>query len=237
MIMKILKVLLIIGLIMSNAFAQRAAKIKDANEILAKVVKGFNEVKDFSADIDAKINMERVQIPKMHAELFFKKPDKVHFSSQSFLLVPREGVALNPSVLQEHYLTTSTMHDTVDGKNLFKLLLAAKDAKTRLRALSIWVDPINWTITKIETIPYEGRTLSMIFTYECQQEKYWLPSKLIVSFASESDKTQKDTSSPVNNQFEGLQRSMPRNGTVTVVYSNYKINIGLSDEIFEKKER
>jgi outer membrane lipoprotein-sorting protein len=237
MIMKILKILLIIGLIIGNAFAQLLAKTKDADEILAKVVKGFEEVKDFSAVIDAEINMERVQIPKMHAELFFKKPDKVHFSSQGFLLMPREGVALNPVMLQEHYLTTSTMHDTVDGKKLLKLLLATKDVKTRLRALSVWVDPINWTIAKIETIPYEGRTLSMIFTYECQQEKYWLPSKLVASFASESDKTQKDTSSPIDNQLEGLQRSMPRNGTVTVVYSNYKINIGLSDEIFEKKEK
>ena len=235
--MKILKLLLIIGLIMSNAFAQRAAKIHDADEILAKVVKGFEEVKDFSAVIDAEINMERVQIPKMHAELFFKKPDKVHFSSPGFLLVPREGVALNPSVLQEHYLTTSAVRDTMNGKMLYKLLLAAKDAKTRLRALSIWVDPTNWTITKIETIPYEGRTLSMIFTYECQQEKYWLPSKLVVLFASESDKAQKDTSSPIDNQLEGIQRSMPRNGTITVAYSNYKINIGLSDEIFEKKEK
>ena len=186
--------------------------------------------------------MERVQIPKMHAELFFKKPDKVHFSSQSFLLMPREGVALNPAVLKEHYLTTSAVRDTVDGKKLFKLLLAAKDSKTRLRTLSIWVDPINWTITKMETIPYEGRTLSMIFTYECQQEKYWLPSKLIVSFASESDKVQENSSlssspSSIDNKFENLQRSAPRNGTVTIIYSNYKINIGLSDEIFEKKEK
>lgn len=237
MIMKIVIAMLLIGLLLNDSLAQRAEKIQDADEILAKVVKGFDEVKDFSAVIDAEINMERMQIPKMHAELFFKKPDKVHFSSPGFLLVPREGVALNPSVLKEHYLTTSAVRDTIDGKKLFKLLLAAKDAKTRLRALSIWVDPIHWTITKIETIPYEGRTLSMIFTYECQQEKYWLPSKLIVSFASESDKMQKDTSPPIDNQFESLQRSAPRNGTVTVVYSNYKINIGLSDEIFEKKEK
>jgi outer membrane lipoprotein-sorting protein len=232
-----LKALLIVGLISNNTIAQRAVKIQDADEILAKVVKGFEEVNDFSAAIDAEINMERVQIPKMHAELFFKKPDKVHFSSKSFLLIPREGIALNPSVLKEHYLTTSAVRDTIEGKKMFKLLLAAKDAKTRLRALSVWVEPTNWTITKIETIPYEGRTLSMIFTYECQQERYWLPSKMIVAFISESDKGQKDSTPSLDNQLENLQRSVPRSGTVTVVYSNYKINIGLSDEIFEKKEK
>jgi hypothetical protein len=229
--------MLLIGLIHHGAFAQRAMKIQEANETLAKVVKGFEEVKDFTAVIDAEINMDRVQIPKMHAELFFKKPDKVHFSSQGFLLVPREGIALNPSVLQEHYLASSVEHDTIDGKKMFKLLLVAKDAKTRLRMLSIWVDPINWTVTKIETIPYESRTISMIFTNECHQEKYWLPSKLIVLFASESEKMQKDSSHSLDNQFENLQRSALRSGTVTIVYSNYKINIGLSDELFEKKEK
>jgi len=229
--------MLLIGFILHGAFAQRAMKIQQANDILAKVVKGFEEVKDFTAVIDAEINMDRVQIPKMHAELFFKKPDKVHFSSQGFLLVPREGIALNPSVLQEHYLASSAEHDTIDGKKMFKLLLVAKDAKICLRMLSIWVDPINWTITKIETIPYENRTISMIFTNECHQGKYWLPSKLIVSFASESEKMQKDSSHSSDNQFDNLQRSALRSGTVTIVYSNYKINIGLSDEIFEKKEK
>jgi outer membrane lipoprotein-sorting protein len=237
MSMRIITVLVLMGFIGGQALAQKGAKIQNADEILAKAVQGFEEVNDFSAAIDAEVNMERVQIPKMHADLFFKKPDKVHFSSKGFLLVPREGIALNPSVLKEHYLTTSAVNDTIDGKMHFKLLLAAKDAKTRLRALSIWVDPLHWTIAKIETIPYEGRTLAMLFTYECQQGKYWLPSKLIVSFASESDKAQKDPASSMDNQFENAQRSLPRSGKVTVVYSNYKINIGLSDELFKKKEK
>jgi len=228
--------MVMMGLVLSSSLAQKGIKKQNTNEILAKVVQGFEGVSDFSAVIDAEIHMERMQIPKMHADLFFKKPDKVHFSSKGFLLIPREGFTLNPAVLQEHYLTTSVVEDTVDGKNLFKLLLTAKDSKTRLRTLFIWVDPINWTIAKIETTPYEGRTLSMLFTYECQQGKYWLPSKLIVLFASESDKTQKDSSTPIDNQLEALQRSVPRSGTVTVIYSNYNINIGLSDELFEKKK-
>ena len=230
-------IMFLIVLVLCNGFAQRSTKKQKTDNILAKVVKGFDGVNDFSAVIDAEIEMDRVQIPKMHADFFFKKPDKVHFSSESFLLVPREGIALNPSVLQQHYITTSVENDTSGGKNLFKLILAANDAKTRLRALSIWVDPINWTITKMETVPYEGRTLSMTFTYECHQEKYWLPSKLIVSFQSETEKVQKDSLPQLDNQFEGLQRAAPRSGKITVVYSNYKINIGLSDEIFEKKEK
>jgi hypothetical protein len=95
---------------------------------------------------------------------------------------------------------------------------------------------MNWTLLKMETIPYEGRTLVMVFTYECQEEKYWLPVKMVASFTTESDKPQKDSTPPAENQFDTMQRSMPRSGSVTVVYSNYRINRGLSDELFEKKE-
>jgi outer membrane lipoprotein-sorting protein len=235
--MTILKALVLCTLLLGQASAQRALKLSDADEILTKIGKRFDEVEDFSAVIDADINMERVQIPKMHAEVFFKKPDKVHFSSQSFLLVPREGIALNPSVFKEHYLATSVTRESAGGIRLMKLVLVAKDAKTRLRALSMWVNPMFWIITKIETAPYEGRTLSMSFTYEFQQEKYWLPSKMVASFASDSDKMQKDSAPSLENQMESAQRSMPRTGTVTIVYSDYKINIGLSDELFEKKEK
>ena len=43
MIMKIMKVLLLVGLILSNAFAQKSVKIQNADEILAKVVKDSRE--------------------------------------------------------------------------------------------------------------------------------------------------------------------------------------------------
>ena len=76
-------IMIILGLGLNSSYAQRSIKIQNTDEILAKVVQGFEGVNDFSAVIDAEINMERIQIPKMHADLFFKKPDKVHFSSKA----------------------------------------------------------------------------------------------------------------------------------------------------------
>ena len=37
-------------------------------------------------------------------------------------------------------------------------------------------------------------------------------------------------------QQPGRGRNMPRKGTASVRYSEYKVNTGLSDEIFEKKK-
>jgi outer membrane lipoprotein-sorting protein len=231
--------LLLISIVLQSAvYAQKASKPPGADVIFSNVVKGFEKVRDFTAAIDAEVKMDRVQIPKMTALLYFKKPDKIHFSSQGFLLVPREGIALNPAVLWERYDASYIGQDTIEGRKLYKLQLAAKAKETRLRQLYTWIEPSNWTIAKIETIPYEGRTLSMVFAYEFIQGEFWLPSKMTVSFGSvtEGEKPISDSVSQSNEQFGQMQRSIPRNGSVTVLYSNYKVNIGLDDAIFEKKE-
>jgi outer membrane lipoprotein-sorting protein len=218
--------------------AQSAPKALTAAEMMSNVVRGFEGVNDFVVDIVAEVKMERAQIPKMSATMYFKRPDKIHFDSRGFLLVPREGLALNPASLQERYAASLAGADTIDGKVLFKLLLAAKSETTRLRQLSLWVDPSNWTIAKIETVPYEGRTLTLHFSYELQLGKYWLPSKLVASFGAVSaeGKEAKENLPQPAKELENIRHAVPRNGTVTIAYSNYRVNVGLDDAIFETKE-
>jgi outer membrane lipoprotein-sorting protein len=225
-------------LVFDNTSAQKRSETLNGDTILARVVKGFAEVQDFTVTIDAEVNMERVQIPKMHATMYFKRPDKVHFTSQGFLLIPRDGVALNPAVLSERYDASFIGKDTIGGQMLYKLQFAAKEKKTKLRQMYVWINSIQWSIARIETIPYEGRTLSLVFTYEFLHKKYWLPSKMIVTFGStsEGEKAVDDSTSQPADQFAQMQHSMPRNGSVTILYSDYKVNVGLDDKIFEEKK-
>ena len=232
------KAFLVFVLISGTAFAQKLSEALDADTILARVVKGFAGVQDFVTAIDAEVNMERVQVPKMHAMMYFKRPDKVHFTSQGFLFVPRDGVTMNPAVLSQRYDASFIRTDTIEGLKLFKLQLAAKEKKTKLRQMYAWIDPVHWTIAKIETIPYEGRTLSTVFDYKFLQEKFWLPSKMIVTFGTtmEGERLANDSISQPADQFSQMQRGVPRNGSVTILYSNYSVNVGLEDAMFEEKK-
>ncbi len=237
--MKIVRIILMTSLVLNTTFAQKASEVLNADTILARVVKEFADVRDFVVTIDAELKMERVQVPKMHATMDFKKPDKVHFTSQSFLFVPREGITLNPAVLSERYDASFLGTETFDGRMLYKLQLAAKEKKTRLRQMYAWIDSTHWTVAKIETIPHEGRTLSLVFTYEFVQEKFWLPARIIFTFGStmEGERVANDSISQPSEQFDQMQRGMPRNGSVTILYSNYKVNVGLEDAIFEEKKK
>ncbi|MEK9138626.1 MAG: hypothetical protein AAB393_16000, partial [Bacteroidota bacterium] len=62
-------------------------------EILKKVDVSFSGVQDYSVVLDITADMERMTIPPMQVHMYYKQPDKFHFESENFAILPREGLA------------------------------------------------------------------------------------------------------------------------------------------------
>jgi outer membrane lipoprotein-sorting protein len=230
---------LIVGyfVVVFPALGQKSKKIPTADEVLACAVQTFSGVEDFSATIDVEVAMERMQIPPMHATMQFKRPDKVHFDSQGFLFLPKEGMVLNPSLIQERYSTAGRSIDTLEGVKHYMLLLVAKNQTTHLLRLNAWINAENWTIRKVETTPYEGRMLTLQFEYAMEEGMYWLLSKTVASFGSITGAQGQNEMVEMKKQtLDDTPKPPSRNGTVTIKYSNYKVNQGIDDSVFGKKE-
>jgi outer membrane lipoprotein-sorting protein len=207
--------------------------------ILQNVARGFEGIQDYVAKIEANVDMDRLRVPKMTATMYFKKPDKVHFDSPGFAMLPREGMMLNPGTFRSRYDVTVLGEETLDGVKAVKLQLTGKEQNIRPRQLFLWINQSVWTIVKMESVPYQGRILRLMFTYATQPGGYLLPQTLKASFESTArDTTQRplDIELPAGSQFDEMRQRVPRNGSITVKYLEYKINSGLSDDIFEKKE-
>jgi len=134
----------------AHALAQQHAL--SGVEILRKVEQTVEVVRDYTVEVQADVNMERMRIPKMQATMYYKRPNKIHFESTSFAMLPREGMMLDPTVLRESYVATVQESEVAEEKKVYKLQLAAMESKSRLRQLYVWVDGSNWTIVKMETI-------------------------------------------------------------------------------------
>ena len=227
--------ILFLLLVVTSAEAQR---LPSGEEVLRRIQKGTEGVEDYIVDLLIDVNMERIRIPRAKAKMYFKKPDKVHFDSPSIAMLPREGMAFNSASVLAQYTAETIGPDTANGKKVIKLQLAAKEATARLRQLFAWVDPDTWTVTRIQTIPYEGRLLSMDFTYEFHENKYWMPASLTARFDVLNDAGAKRPEQPAaapETPLDQMQQRAPRSGSLSIGYSSYKINSGLSDEIFEPK--
>jgi outer membrane lipoprotein-sorting protein len=221
-----------------SAQAQKKGPDVSAAAMMLNTAKGFEGIRDFVATIEAEVDMERMRVPKMSATMYFKKPDKVHFSSTNFAMLPREGIVLNPSRLRERYEPKILGDEMVDGRNVHKLELTARDAKIRPGRLILWVDPTTWTISRMETVPYQGRVLRLLFTYEVQAGGFLLPKTMKASFelaVRDSSEKQFNLDVQAPPQFDEAPRPS-RSGSITVKYLEYKVNVGLSDDIFEKRD-
>ncbi len=222
--------LVIVLLVVSHpAFAQKPT----GEEILRKAEQNFHDVKDYTVTLDIISDIERMKVPPMHAKMYFKQPEKVHFDAKGFVFLPREGMGLQFGQLTQRYAVDSSARETVEGVMMHRLVLHPRDEKAVVRRVFMWIDGNRWTPERVLIPGADGRAVEARFTYQ-QVDHFWLPSQLVVSFsAPEKDST---AAAPNTNPFARGLPTMPRgntrSGKVTVSYSDYRVNIGLSDSLF-----
>lgn len=198
--------------------------------ILDRIAVQFASVQDYVVTLDVTTNIERMSVPPMKATMYFKKPDKVHFDAKGFAILPREGLSLNPSLLPERFLVDAVAQDTLAGKRVLRLTLRPRSDQARTRRVILYADPLRWTAEKFATAGIDGRTMTATFTHALV-DNHWLPSNLFVEFSAASDTAevpQWEQSVP------GASGRRPfRGGTIEVKYSDYRVNTGLDDAVFE----
>lgn len=218
--------------------AQLRAQVPTGKQILERSAGNYDAIKDYTVDLVADVNMERLRMPRMTATLYFKSPDKVSFESPGFAMLPREGFGLPVTMLLKRYEATLSGEERMEGTETYKLHLVAKDPAARSQQMLLWVNKDNYTVLRTQTVPYQGRSVTMEFAYERVGGAYWLPDTMRIeltvpprdSAATEGAAPQM----PGGQQLEEMRRPL-RSGTLLIIYSNYRVNTGLSDERFQPK--
>lgn len=212
-----------------------SAQTPSGDEILRRCERNFETIDDYTVDLTAAINMDRIRIPEMKAVLFFKRPDKINIKSEGFAMLPREGFALPVTALVRNYDAVLKGTEEIEGKRLYRLQLTAKKTATRVQNLIIWVDPENHTITQTTSAPYGGRSVTVQTWYMHHENKVWLPERMSVKFVATAPDTTAVDEFPIPGSRPEEFRRPPRNGSMDVRYSNYRVNSGLSDDLFKRE--
>lgn len=200
-----------------------------AGEILSRFENVWEGIDDYTVDLDVNVNMERLKVPDMRVVMYYKKPDRVHFSSEGFALLPRESISLNPAWIREHYDAADVRKVDSAGSTFYRLALEPKRGKSRGRQMALLVQAGRWVPEQLSVGLPDGRSLTATFT-NSQIENRWFPSELVVTMEAAPREEGADDGSPQR------RTVLPRTGSVKIRYSGYRINTGLEDSIFEKKE-
>ena len=213
------------------AFALARGGDQEGEAILRSVDARIASVRDYTVTLDVVADIERLNVPPMHATMYFKQPDKVHLDAEGFAMLPREGLQPNFSKLLTRFNVAAVGKDTVDGVPLKKVVLQPKSERTFPRSLTIDVNTERWTPERIVTTGSGDRVATITFTY-VQVGGVWLASEMKAGFSLAAP----DSAEPDMPAAPMRPPQTPRKGTVSVTFSNYRINTGLSDDIFSKDQ-
>lgn len=208
---------------------------KDPDKIIAGVVNNFDKVKDYSVNVKVKLDVPFIKAPDTDAKIYFKQPDKIHFASENFAMVPKEGLDFSPvGLLKKDYTSIYVKDETLNGALHSVVKIIPLEDRGDVILSTLWIDIGKNVISRVESSTKTNGTFVIEMIYD-GGTKYPLPSKMIFTFnfpartvpgmRQDSDENSKD------------KKDEKTTGKVYITYSGYEINKGIPDSIFEKKEK
>jgi hypothetical protein len=212
------------------------AQSKDPDKILKNVEDEFNKIKDYEVDVHIKVNISFLKMPETDAKVYFKKPDKIHITSDKFAMLPKEGLNFSPlSFLNDKFTALYEREDTIGiPVSVIKVIPIGNDNDIILT--TFWIDQNRNLIMKIESSRKPMGTFQLEFTYEKYDEKYIMPSSMTFTFTIDRTHFPKGMDGQLESGDENdSSKSKTQTGKVYLTYKNYKINQNLPDSLFEDK--
>ncbi len=210
------------------------AQDKSADKIIEKIKSNFDLINDYTVDINGKVDFPDAVIPELKAKVYFKKPNKMKIESDNFMIIPKQSIRFDPEILYEKDFSSLVIGETkIDDVNHYIIKLISNNPEVE-EVVTLWVNSKNFTIRKTNVIGSRIGKVEIEFFYKLIDNKYWLPEKLVATFEASkirfprmrrTEKEQKENS------------NSSKEGRITLQYSNYSVNKGIDDRIFEEKKK
>lgn len=221
-----------------------AAQTWDVHQILDSLRSRFQLIEDYQVDLNVSLNMPMLRMPRKKMTFTFKQPDKTHLKARGFAMVPRRGLALSPDSLFQRLRELTVTSDTlVDGHPCLILRGLEKGPSDLTLLAEMMVDRELWLVRGITT-HLEGQELFCLWTeYVEVAPGVHMPGETHLRFQinerfirgrSRNHRSYIYDPDILEPAFDDLE-SMT--GEASIVFSNYRVNLGISDEFFSEEER
>ena len=210
------------------------AQSPDAHDILHKSIDEYSKIKDFSAHAEIIVNVDFINIPDKYATVYYKYPDRYRFKSKGFIMIPKKGLnfSINEVLNQPAALVYSGKED-VEGITCDEIKVIPDDPKSEIVLASVFIEPESYFVKKMEANTRKSGTYTVLLYYD--QQKYALPDSIRINF--DVEKLHFPLKFMGNIQVDDQDDNSVKDGSVTIKYSDYKINYGVNDSVFNEDEK
>jgi len=188
-----------------------------AMEMVERALTATQRVEDYTATVAVAMEAPNINISRRHATVYYKQPDKVHVDSEGLTIIPRDALLMGNLALHlKDYATASFVAEgEISGRPVHCIKLAPRDLGPASGRVLLWIDNEHYLLLKSEVWRGSKRQLTVRFHYT-QVDGYWMPRYIITDVA------------------KGALRDRESEAHIELQFTNYRINTGLPDSIFEE---
>jgi hypothetical protein len=221
---------IVLLLLIQSVFAQTP------EELIQQVRTKLEQVNDYQAKGKMKTNVIFIKAPIANIKVYYKKPGKLKIVNEKGIsFIPKGSVNINLS----NIFVNTVGFDIIDagtenGSGLRIIKLLPKDDNADIVLSTLYIDESKLLIKKSKTTTKENGTYELEMTYG-KYAAYGLADKAIFSFNTKDYKLPKGVTFDYD---DGNKKNEPANqlknkkGKVEITYSEYTINKGVPDSVF-----
>ena len=214
-----------------------STKAQTAEELVQQVRARLDRVNDYEAKGKMKTNVIFIKAPIASVKIYYKKPGKLRIINESGIsFIPRGSVNIN---LSNIFVNTAGF-DLIDagketGTGLRIIKLLPRDENAEIVLSTLYIDESQSLVRKSKTTTKENGTYELEMTYGKYAE-YGLADKAVFSFNTKNYKIPKGVTFDYDDgtkKEKNTDKLKNKKGKVEITYSNYIINKGVPDGVFQ----
>lgn len=206
----------------------------NANVLLHTVYAKLQKAKDYSVDVNIKVDMPFIRILPINAKIYFKQKDKFKVESKSIAIVPRQGFDQASKMLADTNSFTAVIQgdEMIGTKKTSVVNIIPLSDTSDLVLGKLWIDLTQNVILKSQLTTKSSGTILTEYTYG-SQVSYGLPDKMIFSIDVKKFKIPKGVVAESGNSIDAKKKD-EKKGQIIIVLTNYQVNKGVLDSVFIK---
>lgn len=210
---------------------------QDVKELLKIVKTKYDKVSDYTATGKLKTNVIFIKAPVATVKVYYKKPDKLKIKNESGISFIPKGtvnVNLNNVLGLNNFEALDGGTEKINNTECKVVKIFPLSDEENITRATLYIDEKQNLVMKSVISTKENGTYELLMTYK-NYTIYGLPDKVNLTFNTRDYKLPKGITIDYDNGTDKKKEEEKKNkkGSVEISYSNYIINKGVPDTVFE----
>ena len=237
--------LLSLSISLAFFFAQQSIE----ERIIAKTNEQFNLIEDYQVNMVVNLDIPAFRMPKKKYKIYYKQPNKIKVKAKGFGVLPKTGLFTSPN---DNFDNLKDINLSLDsGLEVDRVILRGTLIVDSLKldmpneysritfvpTVEVKIDTSKWVIENVTTKLDTLKLFQINNSYASFENEFYMPEKSTVEYYLKDKKIfnwiNKDVSNIIGQDESLMKNNSTVKGTISVLYTDYEINKGISDKIFD----